>query len=557
MARLRRKTRVAVKPTIFFAVLLLIAGTLVTIWEYARIHGDAGTGYRTAAFDIAPGESATLDLPAAGGREWMVLHLATDGPVSIRTDGVDMTGGPAAILFNVDPGNRFCLSGEGNEVTCDIPARKNNRDAAISFFTDPSGPPVHVDIDITLRKYKRATAASGEQFRNALLTVLLLIPLVWITHRSIAVSQWLITATAVGLLLYIEPLFALFTLAFVSCLYRVAVLFGSRPDNGRRILYWSLAACGCFLVAFKYGGFAVMALLPDIGGLALALPLGLSYFVIRIIDVLLRCYRGDLTVSDYRSYLCYLLFPATIPAGPIMSYDGFRDGRLEKIGADDIAYGVGRIIIGLAKKLLIADLLLTRLIFHPDYGVFDAVVMDPSTATGGAVLAYLLLNFLFVYVDFSAYSDIAIGLGRLLGYRINENFNFPLLVTSLRQYWQRWHMTLSNWCMRNVFMPVSLMTRSQLAATLSVFLIIGLWHDASMNWFFWGLHHGIGVAVLMWISRWRLPAVPAMLKPVKAIAGGIATILYVAAGHSFVSLNNFEISFSLYLAFWKSLLFIQ
>jgi alginate O-acetyltransferase complex protein AlgI len=557
MARARRKARVNMRATLFFMGLFLIAGLFVTAWEYVRVTGQSGAGYLSGDMKIAAGGSGQVHLPAGGGSQWFQLQVIADAPFTIRFEGMKLTGGAGANRFFSNGSARYCESPDTGSVECRIPVQKGNQDATLNFFPETQNSDLTVAYAFSLKKFKRSTATTAGMFQVALIAIAFLIPLIWLTHRSVAISQWLIISVAAGLLLYIEPKFAIVVLAFMTCIYRVALSLQRGGQGSRRALYWALAAAACFLFGFKYGGFAVLALFPDIGGLALVLPLGLSYFVIRIIDVLLRSYRGDLTVSNFRSYICYMIFPATIPAGPIMTYDGFQSGRLDRIGRDDVAYGVGRILIGLVKKLLIADLLLQRLIFHPDYGVFLKVVMDPATAEATHIITYLLLSFLFVYVDFSAYSDIAIGLGRLLGYRIDENFRWPLVVSSLRQYWQRWHMTLSNWCMRNVFMPVSMTTRSQLASTLSVFLIIGLWHDASLNWFFWGLHHGVGVAVLMYLAKLPWPKLPPVFRPVFLVAGGVATILYVSAGHSFVSLNDFQTSFQLYAGFWKSLLFLQ
>ena len=399
MTKVGRKPRISVSTTSWFFVIVISTISLLTAWEYARVTDPSGPRHLAKKITVPPGGTAAIELPAAGGHEWMVIEVSADSHFSIRTDGVKVTGGPAANRFSSKTGGEHC---GGGEIFCRLPIQKGNRPGTISFFSEDDFQQVTLDVEISLKKFKRATGANGENFSTALLVVCLLVPLVWLTHRSIKVSQWLIVGTATGLLVYIDPIFAACTLLFLISLYRVVRLLEKRTERGGPILFWSLTACVCFLLAFKYGGFLVLSLFPDIGGLALVLPLGLSYFVIRAIDSLLRSYRGDLLVNSFRSYLCYLLFPATIPAGPIMSYDRFHANRLARFDLSDITYGISRILIGVAKKVLIADLLLQRLIFHPDYGVFDSVSMDPGGAAGGVIITYLILNFLFVYVDFSA-----------------------------------------------------------------------------------------------------------------------------------------------------------
>lgn len=118
------------------------------------------------------------------------------------------------------------------------------------------------------------------------------------------------------------------------------------------------------------------------------------------------------------------------------------------------------------------------------------------------VWVFLVLHFLTAYLDFSAYSDIAIGASRLFGLRVMENFNWPIFASSISDFWRRWHMTLARWCQSYVYMPVIGLTRNPYAAIFSTFIVMGLWHAGALHWFAWGLHHALGVAVYTRWARW-------------------------------------------------------
>ena len=247
-----------------------------------------------------------------------------------------------------------------------------------------------------------------------------------------------------------------------------------------------------FLGYFKYANFFVL----DVGGLlgnpanywqAVALPIGISFFVFHKISYLLDVYRGKvepkLSLVDYSLYI--LLFPQLI-AGPIVRYHTIADqisGRRHSL--DGVFEGMWRFAVGLGKKTLIANQIgaVSDLIFS----------LPPEELSMVAAWLGVLIYSFQIYFDFSGYSDMAIGLGLMFGLRLPENFNRPYISASVTEFWRRWHITLSHFFRDYVYIPLG-GNRASLPKTLInlwiVFLLCGFWHGANWNFIFWGAYFG-------------------------------------------------------------------
>ena len=312
-----------------------------------------------------------------------------------------------------------------------------------------------------------------------------------------------------------------------------------------------------FLLVGKYGADAVAELFANPGGLALAMPLGISYFVIRVLDTQLRWYRGDLVDVSLREFLAYVLFPATVAAGPIATLPGFRKGWLGPVSLSEIGPPIRRILQGIAKKIVLVQIFLGGMLFGIgpvafDPGLMIQVLWDPMGVTSGRILMLPFLMLLYSYLDFSAYSDIAIGFSRLLGVRMVENFNWPILASDLQEYWRRWHMSLSGWCQRNIFMPATLATRNQFVPAYLTMLAVGLWHAFALPWFLWALHHATGLIVL---SKWRhRRGRKRELSRGRICAGVGLTLTFAAAGYSFAFIGDTATALAIYGRFWITLM---
>ena len=279
------------------------------------------------------------------------------------------------------------------------------------------------------------------------------------------------------------------------------------------------------------------------------MPLGLSYFVIKIIDLMIDGYKGALGKIGLLDFSCFLLFPCTLPAGPIKSFKQYINFRIEDYSIVHYASGIGRALFGVMKKLL-ADAYLLPLINER----LLAYVQDTSNQQSELsllVFELLFLNFFYIYLDFSAYCDLAIGSARSMGFNVPENFKWPLLRTSISQYWQSWHITLSNWARKNIFMNVILTSRSLFLATFSTMLCIGFWHRPSLGWLGWASHHTIIMRLEDHIARsTKMRRVTPALSGVLAKPIAVMSIAYVwftvALGQSFIVFSDIGLSLQAY-----------
>jgi alginate O-acetyltransferase complex protein AlgI len=218
------------------------------------------------------------------------------------------------------------------------------------------------------------------------------------------------------------------------------------------------------------------------------LPIGISFFTFHAISYVVDVYRQDAAAQKgpIKAALYLLVFPQLV-AGPIVRYRQIAEQLSSRATTlDDFGYGVRRFIVGLSKKMLIANTL--------------AGPADQIFAMPGAELTMLhawtgvVCYTLQIYFDFSGYSDMAIGLGRMFGFRFPENFNYPYTATSIQDFWRRWHMSLSAWFRDYVYIPLGgnrTSTGRMYFNLVLVFFLCGLWHGASWTFVVWGLYHGV------------------------------------------------------------------
>ena len=265
-------------------------------------------------------------------------------------------------------------------------------------------------------------------------------------------------------------------------------------------LWFGITANLLALLYFKYSNFLIdninlglaLAGLPIIGTGRIPLPLGISFLTFHTISYLTDVYRqtirAERKLSDLALYI--LLFPHLI-AGPIVRYaDIASQMKKRRLQADELAYGIRRFILGLAKKMLIANQLAVTAdqIFGIPLHELDA---------GLAWLAVLCYTFQ-IYFDFSGYSDMAIGLAHMFGFTFHENFDHPYASQSITEFWRRWHISLSTWFRDYVYIPLGGNRCRPWRVYLNlfiVFLLCGFWHGASWNFVFWGLYQGLFLAI--------------------------------------------------------------
>lgn len=270
------------------------------------------------------------------------------------------------------------------------------------------------------------------------------------------------------------------------------------------------------------------------------LPLGISYFTFKFIHYVVEVARGNIQDRSLPQFFCYIFLFPIFSAGPIERFDHFLTHQEERWQLDSMVAGLTRIIQGLIKKFFFCQVVILSLLGpHQEAGfpnanfILERLDLLPTYKIWG----FLILSYLYIYIDFSAYSDIAIGASRLFGIRIMENFNWPILATNIADFWQRWHMTLRRWCQAYVYMPMIGLTRNPYLAIYSTWLIIGLWHSGSLNWIAWGLYHSTGVAVFVKWERFKRRKQWFFLNQILLLryVSMVITFLFVAGGGVFIA----------------------
>jgi alginate O-acetyltransferase complex protein AlgI len=334
---------------------------------------------------------------------------------------------------------------------------------------------------------------------SSLVFLYLFLPLVLLGYFSLpraARNAWLLLASLVfyawGEQWYVLVL--LLTIGF-NWLAGLAIERCAGSRHGRSLLIAGVSANLALLVYFKYANFLVGSLdavlvrcgVAPIGLAPIHLPIGISFFTFQAISYLVDISRTQIRAQpnplDYAMYKAF--FPQLI-AGPIVRYKDVAEAvhaRRETI--DDIATGVGRFIIGLGKKVLIANVV---------GGAADRIfALPPDELTCELAWLGAVCYALQIYFDFSGYSDMAIGMGRIFGFRFLENFSYPYIATSVRDFWRRWHISLSSWFRDYLYIPLGgnrVGTWRTAVNLIAVFALCGLWHGASWTFLAWGLYHG-------------------------------------------------------------------
>ncbi len=297
-----------------------------------------------------------------------------------------------------------------------------------------------------------------------------------------------------------EPVFVFVLMGEVVANWALALRMAKTVSERRRSALLALAVVLDLglLVAFKYAGFLHRTWLSLIGStekpISVELPLGISFFTFQILSYMVDLRRGKVAVQPRLDRLCLYvaMFPQLI-AGPIVRYADVEAAILKRhVSPARFIVGVRRFLVGLAKKVLVANyvaVVADNLFLLAE----DGVSLSAASAWIG-LLAYTLQ----IYFDFSGYSDMAIGLGAMFGFRFGENFRHPYAATSVTDFWRRWHISLSTWFRDYVYIPLGGNRRSRPRVTLNLLLVwalTGLWHGANWTFLAWGLLHFAALSV--------------------------------------------------------------
>lgn len=329
---------------------------------------------------------------------------------------------------------------------------------------------------------------------------------------------------------YGEPIYSI--LILISSLS--GYIHGLWIDKSRKSRYAKLPLiCSIvfsigILLYFKYANFLIENIIwlfgLEITPIRIVLPIGISFYTFQILSYTIDVYNGNAKVqTNFFNFAAYVtLFPQLI-AGPIVRYTTVeQELSCRKHSVENFAYGVNRFIVGLSKKVLIANTL----------GELGKVFLNVENIT---VLFYWIAAASFmlqIYYDFSGYSDMAIGLGRIFGFHFLENFNYPYISKSISEFWRRWHISLGTWFRDYVYIPMGgnrVGIVKWIRNIIVVWFLTGFWHGASWNFIIWGLYFG----VLLVLEKFILNNI---LKKLPSIVGHIYTLFFVAI--SFVIFNT-------------------
>lgn len=291
-----------------------------------------------------------------------------------------------------------------------------------------------------------------------------------------------------------EPLYLAMMLFTITANYAGAIAIESmRTPGGKKAALWLAVIVDLgFLFYFKYFNFFVSNLnrmeVFDIPFIEVIMPIGISFYTFQAMSYLIDVYRGEVRAQrDFYKLALYIsLFPQLV-AGPIVKYhDVYEEINSRRESFDLFVMGLKRFIIGLAKKVLLANTI---------GAVVDVIFALPVEELSASVAWMGIISYtLQLYFDFSGYSDMAIGLGHMFGFRFLENFNYPYVSKSVTEFWRRWHISLSTWFKQYLYIPLGgnrVSKPRQYLNLFIVFLATGFWHGASWSFVLWGVWNGI------------------------------------------------------------------
>ena len=297
---------------------------------------------------------------------------------------------------------------------------------------------------------------------------------------------------------------ALDTMLLFVALSIVVYMLGQlllHPHHAKKSIFiLGMVSLAGVLVLYKYSGMLMTSLNNVIGAVNLpeytleipriALPLGISFVIFECIHYAVECYHKKIPDHTFLDFFVFIFFFPSLVSGPIKRFNDFFKQTKEnkKFDSSLVSVGIGLIVTGLFKKVVIAD----TMNFWTDR------FSDPASYSPGSLWAAALAYSIKIYFDFSGYTDIARGVGKLFGFVLPLNFNYPYFRSNIASFWRHWHMSLSSWIRDYIYIPLGGSRKRPLrvvANLLLVMAICGLWHGAGWNFALWGLYHGIGLAV--------------------------------------------------------------
>ena len=360
--------------------------------------------------------------------------------------------------------------------------------------------------------------------------------LLYYLSKNITYKNTILAVTSLIFYAWGEPPLLILLIAASLVNYFLALGIGVCQKRDKNIGAKVLVTCAivfdiAMIGVFKYAAFTVSSInsvfglsfpIPEIG-----LPLGISFYTFQILTYVLDVYRKDTPVQ--KSYLKFITFVSMFPqliAGPIVRYQEVAEGLDDrKVTISDFADGATQFVIGLGKKVFLAN-------FAGD--AKDILFAAATTPTVGSAWLGIIFYSFQLYFDFSGYSDMAIGMGKMIGFKFPKNFNYPYISRSVTEFWRRWHMTLGSFFRDYVYIPMGGNRCSKLRWVLNIMVVwalTGLWHGASWNFVLWGVYYGVLLLIEKFLfSKWS--KVP--------VLSNITTLFLVVIGWTLFYFTDFS-----------------
>ena len=367
---------------------------------------------------------------------------------------------------------------------------------------------------------------------SSMVFLCIFLPVVFLLHLllpGIRAKNGMLLLASLAFYAYGEPVYVILMIASAFVNYLSALLIGKKPAGKKAVMAVNVILNLGVLVLFKYTGFLAESVNTILGTAipvpSIRLPIGISFFTFQAMSYVIDVYRGVTGAQkNFGKVLLYISFFPQLIAGPIVKYHDIAqeiENRTQTV--DGVTDGIRRFIAGLSKKVLISNTvgLVADTLFAADVSGLNA-----AAAWIGSV-SYMLQ----IYFDFSGYSDMAIGLGEMFGFHFKENFNYPYISGSIREFWRRWHMSLSGWFQEYLYIPLGGSRKGKIRTVINkfiVFLCTGIWHGANVTFLFWGLYHGCFLML-----EELIPAIREQGGRVKSFFQHIYTLLVVLIGFVF------------------------
>lgn len=327
-----------------------------------------------------------------------------------------------------------------------------------------------------------------------------------------------------------EPKYILLMIIVIILNYFFGIIISKFRNYGKVFLVLCIITNLFILGYYKYSNFIIENINYVFGKDVIPihniiLPIGISFYIFQTLSYVIDLYRGEIKVQ--KSLINLALYTSFFPqliAGPIVKYHDIEEQISSRIVTyKKFAFGIKRFVYGLAKKVILSNTFAE---------VVDKILScKVEELASSAIWLAILLYTLQIYFDFSGYSDMAIGLAKMFGFDLNENFNYPYLSKSITEFWRRWHMSLSTWFKEYVYIPLGGNRKGKHCTYINlfvVFLLTGIWHGASFNFIIWGLIHGIFIIIE------KIGLLKAIHKnKYTEIIGHVYTLLIVVLGWTF------------------------